>query len=123
MEQEIIMVLEPEEKVVWQGVINRKIMMFYLVLSLIVIITLSFLFFSQETISYTSNKVPKNITGSTIGIFLFMGGVFLSLISFLSHYVTKYIITNKRVLIKSGLIGIDFNSIYFTEVKTVKVSV
>lgn len=116
-------VLEPQEEIVWQDVINRKVMVFYLVLSIIIVIMLSFYFFSQETISYTSNKIPKNIAGSTVGSVFLIGGLVLSLISFFSNYVKKYVITNKRVLIKSGLIGTDFNSIYFTEVKTANVNV
>jgi hypothetical protein len=42
---------------------------------------------------------------------------------FFSNYVKIYVITNKRVLIKSGLIGTDFNSIYFTQIRTANVNV
>jgi uncharacterized membrane protein YdbT with pleckstrin-like domain len=123
MAQEILAVLEPQEKIVWQDVINRKVMVFYLAIALFAVIILSFFFFSQETINYTSNKIPKSIAGSTVGWVFLIGGLVLSGISFLSNYVKMYVITNKRVLIKSGLIGTDFNSIYFTEVRTANVNV
>lgn len=123
MTQEIMTILEPQEEIVWQDVISRKVLIFNLIISLLVILGLSFFFISRETVNFTSNNVPKSITGSTIGFPILIGGIIISLIVFLSSYVKKYIITNKRVLIKSGLIGTDFNSIYFTEVRTVNVNV
>ncbi len=123
MTPEIMTVLEPREKIVWQDVINRKVMVFNLAIFLIVVVGLSFFFFSQEAISYTSNNIPKGIAGTTVGLIILVVGLIISLISFLSNYVKIYVITDKRVLIKSGLIGTDFNSIYFTEVKTANVNV
>lgn len=123
MNQEIQAILEPEEKIAWQDTINRKVMIFHLIISLMIIIGFSYFFFSQEIINYTSNNVPKTITGSTLGLAILIIGSFFSLFSFFSNYVKIYTITNKRVLIKSGLIGTDFNSIYFTEIKTVNINV
>lgn len=123
MTPEIMAVLEPQEKIVWQDVINRKVMVFNLAIFLIVVVGLSFFFFSQEAFSYSTNNIPKVLAGTTIGLGIFVVGLIISLISFLSNYVKIYVITDKRVLIKSGLIGTDFNSIYFTEVKTANVNV
>jgi uncharacterized membrane protein YdbT with pleckstrin-like domain len=123
MEQEIMAVLEPQEKVVWQEVVNRKVLIFYLVLSLIIVIGISIFFFSKETINYTSNDVPKTIAGATVGLIILIVGLLISLLSFFSNFVKKYVITNKRVLIKSGLIGNDFNSIYFTQIRSANVNV
>jgi uncharacterized membrane protein YdbT with pleckstrin-like domain len=123
MTQEIEAVLEPQEQIVWQDVINRKVMTFNLLIALIIVIGISFFFFSQEVINYNSGNVPKTIAGPTVGSFFLVAGLFFSILGFLSNFVKVYIITNKRVLIKSGLIGTDFNSIYFTEVRTVNVNV
>lgn len=123
MTQEINTILEPQEKIVWQDIVNRKVMIFYLIISLLIIGGISYFFFSKEVISYTSNNVPKTIAGSTIGLFVLFIGLTSSLFGFLSNYVKIYFITNKRAIIKSGLIGTDFNSIYFTEVRTVNVNV
>ncbi len=123
MTQEIEAILEPQEKVIWQDTINRKVMSFYLVISTLVVLGISFFLFSQETINYTSNDLPASIAGSTVGWTFLILGLILSLISFFSNYVKIYIITNKRVLTKSGLIGTDFTSIYFTEIKTANVNV
>jgi len=121
--QEIMAVLEPQEKIVWQDIVNRKVMLFHLISSWLIVAGISLFIFSQEAINYTANDVPKSIAGSTIGPIFLIGGILLSLLSFFSNFVKIYTITNKRVLIKSGLIGTDFNSIYFTEVRTVNVNV
>jgi uncharacterized membrane protein YdbT with pleckstrin-like domain len=123
MTQEIEAVLEPQEQIVWQDVINRKAMIFNLLMALIIVTAISFFLFSQGVINYNSGNVPKSISGSTVGWFFLAAGLFFTVLSFLSDFVKIYTITNKRVLIKSGLIGTDFNSIYFTEVRTVNVNV
>lgn len=123
MDQKIQAVLEPQEKVVWQDVINRKVLAFHTIISALIIIGISFYCFSQESFSYTSNGAPASIAGATIGWIVLIAGLALTLLSFFSSFVKQYAITNKRVLVKSGIIGTDFNSIYFTEVKSVNVNV
>lgn len=123
MTQKIQTILEPQEQIIWRDVVNRKVMTFYLVFALLIVSAISFFLFSQETINYTSNNVPKSIAGSTVGLGFLLIGVALSLLSFFSNLVKEYTITNKRVLIKSGLIGTDFNSVYLTEVRTANVKV
>lgn len=122
-EQEIAAVLESNESIVWQDVVNRKVIIFYLIISLAIIAGLSAYAFSKEMIEYTSNGALKTIAGATVGLAVLIGGTLLSLIGFFSNFVKKYIITNKRVLIRSGLIGTDFNSIYFTQVRNANVNV
>ena len=106
MDKEINAVLETQEQVVWQDVINRKVMIFNLIISLVILMI-----------------VWRIASGFKMGN-LFLGIVlFIIVMNFVSNYVKKYIITNKRVLIRSGIIGTDFKSIYFTEVKSADVSV
>jgi membrane protein YdbS with pleckstrin-like domain len=122
-EQEITAVLEPNENIIWQDVVNRQVIAFYLVFSLAIVAGLSIYAFSKETIEYTSNGVAKTIAGATVGLVVLIGGIVFSLLGFFSNVVKKYVITNKRVLIRSGLIGTDFNSIYFTQVRNANVNV
>lgn len=123
MANEVESILESQEKIIWQDVINRKVMYFYLIIALMIIGGLASFLFSQKTINYTSNGVANTIAGSTVGGAVLGLGLLITLLAFWSSYVVQYYITNKRVLIKSGLIGTDFNSIYFTEIKTANVNV
>jgi uncharacterized membrane protein YdbT with pleckstrin-like domain len=123
MNEEIKAVLEPQEEIIWQDTINRKVMVLHLALSLLVILGLFSFLFSQEAIKYSSGGVEKSIAGATVGLVVLALGIFFSLLGFLSDYVKVYSITNKRVLMKSGIIGTDFNSVYFTEVRTANVNV
>ncbi len=120
---EIASVLEPEEKIIWQDVINRKVLFFQMASAFLAVILVSTFFFLQATVKYTSNNQPASSTGFNFGLIILAAGFVLSLLGFFSNYVKVYVITNKRLLIRSGLIGTDFNSIYFTEVKTADVNV
>src|SRR3989339_475743 len=74
MEQEIFSVLEPQEKIVWQDVINRKVIIFYLITSLVIVFGISFYLFSKETINYSSNNNPQTIAGLTVGLIVLVVG-------------------------------------------------
>src|SRR3989338_2230747 len=43
--------------------------------------------------------------------------------NFFSNFVIEYAITNKRIIIKSGLIGTDYKSIYFEQISQVVIDV
>ncbi len=45
------------------------------------------------------------------------------LLNFFLSYVKVFTITDKRIIIRSGIIGTDYSSIFFTEIKTVGVRV
>ena len=121
--QEIQAVLGASEKISWRGGVNRTIISINLILSLIVFLIISGFVYSTDAINYVSGDLPKNISGSTVASLILLFGLLLSLIIFFSNYVKEYVVTEKRVLIKSGLIGTDFNSIYFTEIKSASVNV
>jgi uncharacterized membrane protein YdbT with pleckstrin-like domain len=121
--EEINSVLEPQEQIVWQGMVNRRVLYFSLIISLVAVLSVSFFLFSKDTIHYTSNGIAKTLAGSTLGMIVLVIGLLFSLLGFFSKLVKNYFITNKRILIRSGLIGTDFNSIYFTQIKTANVNV
>jgi len=123
MDPNISYMLEPNEQVVWQGVVNRKVLTTFLIISLAITFIIGGILFAQQTINYTSNGQPKQISGSIIGIAIVVIGLLASLVSFFSNIVKNYAITQKRVIIKSGLIGTDFKSIYFDQIKNIIVDV
>lgn len=104
-------ILEPQENIIWRGIINRHILGFTLAFVLFL-----WLFFTAVIFAMSS--------GNT-GFVWFVSLVFLFfvLLNFFKDYVKEFIITDKRIIISSGIIGTDYNSIYFTNIKTVNVKV
>ncbi len=115
--------LEKSEHKKWEGKINRKVMVTTFIIGLIIVIGLSAFFFTQDTIDYTSNGQPKQTSGFLIGSIISSVGFLILLLNFFSNYVVEYAITNKRVIIKSGLIGTDYKSIYFEQITQVIIDV
>ena len=80
-------------------------------------------FFSQETVQYASSNTQKAASGAMIGTVIGVGAVLMAVLSFIYNFIKQYTITNKRVIMKSGLIGTDFRSLYFTEIRSANVNV
>jgi len=121
MNQEITNILEQSEKIIWQEWINKNVLLFFLISSLIAITAISTIIFSNKTIIFNASNIT--LTSYQISIIIFLLGSIISIIKFFSKYVQLYTITNKRLILKSGLIWTDFNSIYFTEIKSINVNV
>lgn len=124
MNRNIKKVLESDERVEWKGVISRKILFLKFIGGFLGISFISFLFYFNNSLNSMGEEMSMSfINGRNLGILIFIAGLFLVLISFIVDYIKAYLITNKRLLVKSGLIGTDFNSIYFTQVRSVSVKV
>lgn len=123
MENRISNILEANEKVVWQGKVSRKVLAFVLIFSLIIIFAIGIFFLTKDSVSYTSNGQPAQTSGKIIGLIVIVLGSLLSLIMFFQDMVKDFAITEKRVIIKSGIIGTDFKSIYFDQIKNIFVDV
>lgn len=123
MDQRLDRILAPNEKVAWRGVVNRRVLVTLLVISLMVLLFIGGIVSAQQTLHYTSNGQPKQISGPVVGIAIIVIGLLIVSLSFFSDMVKAYAITQKRVVIKSGLIGTDFKSIPFDQIKNVVVDV
>ena len=123
MDQEINRIIEDKEKIKWQGVINRNAMIFTLVFSLVIIAIIAGIFLALGTFDYTSNGVAKQGNGLLIGIAILVLGLAVISWNYFLAMVTEYAVTNKRVIVKSGIIGTDFKSIYFDQIQEVLVDV
>lgn len=123
MDNNIANILETNEKIVWQGKVNRKVLVFILVFLLIIVFAIGVFFLTKESINYTSNGNPAQVSGKIIGLGIIILGSFFSLIAFFIDLVKDYAITEKRVIIKSGIIGTDFKSIYFDQIRGIFVDV
>jgi uncharacterized membrane protein YdbT with pleckstrin-like domain len=104
-------ILETGETIKWQGKMSRKILGFVLALSLVLV-----LMFSVFLISVIHDNSPFALLVSLA----LLGFV---LLNFFIDYVQVFTITDKRIIIRSGIIGTDYNSIYFPQIRTLNVRV
>jgi hypothetical protein len=69
--------------------------------------------------------------GAVIGIIVFFAFHLTPVWIWLANIITasrgyknlEYVFTNKRIIIRSGIIGIDFKNIYYTEIESVNLKV
>lgn len=104
MSKIISQVLEPTEKIIWKGNISRTLIGFQIFIS-IAILTLLAIFF-------------RPLTRSLLFVLIALNAFY-----FAYQLIQSFILTDRRLLIKTGLIGADFRSIYFTEVRSADVRV
>lgn len=116
-------ILESREKKLWEGRINRKVLIAGLVLWLVLIAVVSYFIFSVETVPYDFNGEPREISGSLAGKIFLTIALIAVFLNFFSNLVVRYALTNKRIIIKSGLIGTDYKSVYFEQIHQVLVNV
>ncbi|MEI6490249.1 MAG: PH domain-containing protein [bacterium] len=109
---EISKVVTDNEKVLYQGKPNFKA---YLVSSIVGLVfavcILSFFVFNFTNVLFLT---------IIVGGVVLIGGIFLTK---LSYQRTLYVITDKRVIIQSGIIGRDFKSIDYDRIQNVSVKV
>lgn len=118
MSTDISSLLQPEEKVFWQGVISRKVLNVLVVILFVAVLVLAWVL-SVSPVSYTSGDQTKYVSGALVGSIVVIVGIAAALWWYFQQIVTEYVVTTKRVLIKSGLIGTDFRSIYFEQMQEV----
>lgn len=123
--------LEENEHILWQGRKNLVVTMLLSVTTSVIILIFMFIFrnlFSSADMSCTINGIQSvgedcqnglNIITIIIGIF----ALIMPLLSYIYYHVTKYAVTEKRVIFESGIIGTDIKSIYFDQIKDLSVNV
>lgn len=104
-------ILQTGETIKWQGKMSRKVLGFVLVLSLIVVFMFSVFLFAVAR---------ENIAFAWL---VFIAMLVFVVLRFFMNYVTIFTITDKRIIIRSGIIGTDYNSIYFPQIRTTNVRV
>lgn len=131
MNGDVNSILESGEEIVWRSVINRTVLSFSLIGFLIPIFLIGGFFLTQNIIGFGAcnpYKSPNWCLGSTLNYYvngpmawyIIIGiGFVLSLINFFWQFAKEYIVTSKRVIIKSGLIRTNYKSIYFNQIKGV----
>lgn len=125
-------VLNDDEKVLWQGKPNPKSYIWAAVIKMlpIAIIWILFdgMFIGAFTMGLISDKIPAWILAIIIPFFLlhltpvwiWLGGIIKAAREVKN---LEYAITDRRIIIRSGVIGIDFKFINYTEIDSVNVKV
>lgn len=125
-------VLNADEKVLWRGTPNAKSYVWANIIKMlpIAIIWLIFdgTFLTIIGIQMSSGNIPLGILGFIVPFFLLhLTPVWM----WIAHTVKavkevknlEYAVTDKRIIIRSGMIGIDFKFILYTEIDSVNVKV
>lgn len=102
MSKKIEQILEKDEKILWQGGISRALLGFEIFILFLFLILL----------------VYWQISWSFVLILLFAAVIY-----FAYQLIKEFLLTNKRLILKSGLIGTDFKSVYFNEIKSIDLRV
>lgn len=124
MNKYISLILEPNEKLLWNGKPQLKALLLFSFLVIIGFLGVSTLLFinSDNTdaiingfkVSSIDYSSPINILCIAFSLLAFLTPFFMCVF----YEITEYGITNKRILIKTGLIGANVRSIYFNQIKS-----
>lgn len=126
MEKEIELTLEKGEEIVWEGKQDLKSSILVGLSGLLIFFIIGSIFYfvgtgSSGTCTINGQQKPASDCAGTF-LYVFYGLVILGILtpigSYMQYKVTHYVFTNKRILLKSGLIGADMRSIYYDQIKS-----
>ena len=129
---EIKQVLNAGEQVLWQGKPKKKAYIFSSIFSMMPFALIWLLFDSGFIIAmFATGAMSSMPVGAVIGIIVFFAFHLTPVWIWLANIFTaargyknlEYVFTNKRIIIRSGIIGIDFKNIYYTEIESVNLKV
>ena len=127
-------ILDEDEEIIKTYKPNRKRFLF---LNLLTTVIFGLLFFSIPFvlglggligfIAFTTDSGARDFSGPTILIVIGCVALFFFLMTILGTFVrykrTLYVLTNKRLLIRSGFIGVDYKSMQLSSIGVVNVRV
>ncbi|MBT8317784.1 MAG: PH domain-containing protein [Lutibacter sp.] len=127
MNPEIEYILETEEKVLWSGKQDLKSLLTiaFLCSGVALFIALLLFFNLGDVAAHKTVKLGSNPTQVfKIILFVLIGiSVLIPFAFYMNFKATDYLVTNKRLIIKSGIIGADIRSIYYDQIKSSFVNV
>ena len=108
---EISRIIEPKEKIIWQAQPKLSAYMTSCIIGSTIL---------GSVVGVISGIFLKLLAGIIFGILLFSFGI---VFSYFTYQVTAYAMTNKRVIIQTGIIGRDFKSIDYDRIQNNSVNV
>lgn len=116
--RQIDKIINTNERIIWEGTPNVKVRRFANII-LFGFLFLGLLFSSLSITSESKNYIDWFLT-------FFTGFIILCILYWLSSMYDKnilYVITDKRVIIQSGLIGLDYTTVDFDKIQSMSVNV
>ena len=123
-------ILNKDEKLLWQGKPNKKAYILASIFGMFPFALIWLLFdgFAIYMVATNMEGMPKE---ALIFIIVFFAFHLMPVWIWLSKIITasreyknlEYAFTTKRIIIKSGIIGIDFQNIYYSEIESVNLKV
>lgn len=108
-------IISPDEKILWKGRRNEKILNFYLFSGLAITLIIAFFFFTYGSVEHHLGS--ENITdGKAISALAIFIGFFTSFAFYYNKAASKYIITDKKVIVQHGLSSRTINYAYFERI-------
>lgn len=129
---EIDSVLIDDERILWRGKPNRRSYILAAVFKMLPIVLIWLIFdgFFIVIISFfmINGQMPVGLLGFIIPFFLIhLAPVWIWIRNIIRSSIElknlEYAITDRRIIVKSGIIGIDFKSLTFPEIENVNVKV
>ena len=129
---EIKDILNKDEQILWQGKPKKNAYILGSIFTMFPIGIVWLLFDGGFIATMIATGALKQMPiGMLIGIIAFFAFHLLPVWIWLGHIITanrnyknlEYAFTNKRIIIKSGIIGIDFKNIYYSEIESVNLKV
>jgi len=113
-------ILESNEVVEWNSKPDEKVIK---LLSLIIGIICGSIILAMLSQNYSNLKLPQNLKLIFLPITFILSIGVVYYIGKLWYNSIEYIITNKKVILQSGIIGRDFTSIDFDKIRNITVEV
>lgn len=127
---EISLILDTNEEIIKSYKPNKKRFIYLNIIGSIFPLLIGLVLIVLAILMSTGVIIFTDSDGDSPALFLYIfGGVWSGLIlisvlsRFISYYKTVYCVTNKRIIIKHGVIGTDFKSVELKSVTSIDVNV
>lgn len=116
-------ILAADEEIQWSDKQKHAVILVHAIIGLIVTWLIGNFLGSQSEIDCTVNGKSTTCNPAKYAVLVYLLGFGSVAWWYFSNRVIVYYITSKRILIKSGLIGKDYKSVYFEQVQSCDVNV
>jgi membrane protein YdbS with pleckstrin-like domain len=121
MEETIEDLISPDEKILWKGKRNDKMLNFYLISGLIITIALSLFFFSQGSVEHFLGR-EQSTSGSSIASVIILIGFVVSFSIYYNKQASAYVITERKIIVQHGWVPKSPSYAYHDQIRHMDIS-